>query len=125
MLKRATGLLFKITAGFLNAATSVLKRVSVRIFKISKCCHRSKQNVYFYFFSMTRHQNNLKTIGEYIESTDLNFRTYRKKYSFPDTIPLDYKESIMPFKINLSKHQTWVTCTGPKGLFIGLTIRVT
>ncbi len=42
-LKLVTVLLFKITGGFLNAATSILKRVSVRIFKISKCFHRSKQ----------------------------------------------------------------------------------
>jgi hypothetical protein len=42
---RENALLFKITGGFLNAATSILKRVSVRIFKISKCFHKSKQKI--------------------------------------------------------------------------------
>jgi hypothetical protein len=33
---QAYGIIYRITGGFLNAATSILKRVSVMIFKISK-----------------------------------------------------------------------------------------
>ncbi len=45
----AYGRVYRITDGFLNAATSILKRVSVRIFKISKCFLRSKQKLEFPF----------------------------------------------------------------------------
>ncbi len=45
----AYGTIYRITGVFLNAATSILKRVSVRIFKISKCIHRSKQKLEFPF----------------------------------------------------------------------------
>jgi hypothetical protein len=41
----AYGEIYRITGCFLNAATSILKRVSVRIFKISNCFHRSKQKL--------------------------------------------------------------------------------
>jgi hypothetical protein len=45
----AYGTIYRITGSFLNAATSILKRVSVRIFKIHKCFHRSKQKLEFPF----------------------------------------------------------------------------
>jgi hypothetical protein len=41
----AYGTIYRIAGGFLNAAKSILKRVSVRIFKISKSFHRSKQKL--------------------------------------------------------------------------------
>jgi hypothetical protein len=56
--------IYRITGGFLNAATSILKRVSVRIFKISKCFHRCKKKLES-IFSKTRQQKNLKTNGAY------------------------------------------------------------
>jgi hypothetical protein len=37
-----SGASFTVTDGFLNAATSSLKRVTGRILKISKCFQRSK-----------------------------------------------------------------------------------
>jgi hypothetical protein len=49
ILKRVTVLLFQITDGFLNAAASIWKRASAKIFKISKCFHNSKQKFNFYF----------------------------------------------------------------------------
>jgi hypothetical protein len=45
----ANGTMYRIPGGFLNAATSILKVVSVRIFKISKCFHGSKQKLEFPF----------------------------------------------------------------------------
>ncbi len=75
-MKRVTVLLFKITGGFLNAATSTLKRVSVRIFKISKCFHRSKQIINFYFL-YNKALKNLETISAYTESTDFTSRTFK------------------------------------------------
>jgi hypothetical protein len=45
----AYGTIYRITGSFLNATTSILKRVSVRNFKISQCFHRSKQNLEFRF----------------------------------------------------------------------------
>jgi hypothetical protein len=53
------GASFTVTGGFLNAATSSLKRVTEGIFKISKCFQRSKPRLYL-----------PKTIGAYTESTD-------------------------------------------------------
>jgi hypothetical protein len=48
--------IYRITGGFLNAATSILKRVSVRIFKICKCVFiEASKNLNFYF-CITRHQ---------------------------------------------------------------------
>ncbi len=45
----AYGTIYRVTGGFLTAETSILKRISVRIFKISKCFHRSKQKLKFPF----------------------------------------------------------------------------
>jgi hypothetical protein len=46
--------------------------------------------IYFYifilYFSITRQQK-FKTIGAYTESTDLMFKSFKKKYSSRDTIP--------------------------------------
>jgi hypothetical protein len=36
---------FSVTGGFLYAATGPVKRVTGRIFKISKCFHRSKEKL--------------------------------------------------------------------------------
>jgi hypothetical protein len=55
----------RITGGFLNEATSILKRVSVRLFKISKCFHIEASKNLNSLFSITRHQKYLKTIGAY------------------------------------------------------------
>jgi hypothetical protein len=41
--------IYRITGNFLNAATSILKRLSVRIFKIITCFYRSKQKFEFPF----------------------------------------------------------------------------
>jgi hypothetical protein len=53
------------TGGFQYAATSNLKRVTGRIFTS-------------FNFSIIRQQKNLKTIGAYIGSTDLIFKTFQK-----------------------------------------------
>jgi hypothetical protein len=45
----AYGTIYRIKGSFLNAATSILKRVSVRIFKTGKCFHRSQQKLEFTF----------------------------------------------------------------------------
>jgi hypothetical protein len=57
-----------IVGGFLNAAASSLKRVTGRIFKISKCFQRSnyRKNLAFDFLSNKDH----KTTSAYTESTD-------------------------------------------------------
>jgi hypothetical protein len=47
-LSPAFAIIYRIT-GSLNAATSILNRVLVRIFKISQCFHRSKQKYEFPF----------------------------------------------------------------------------
>ncbi len=39
-------MIYSITGGFLNVATSNLKKVTGRIFTISKCFHRSKPILY-------------------------------------------------------------------------------
>jgi hypothetical protein len=39
--------IYRITGGFLYAATSNLKRVAERIFTISKCFHRSRPKLFF------------------------------------------------------------------------------
>jgi hypothetical protein len=44
-----SGLLFKITAGFLNATTSVLKRVSVGSSKLVSVFIEASKNFYSYF----------------------------------------------------------------------------
>ncbi len=56
----AYGAIYRISGGFLNATTSVLKMVSRRNFKISKCFHRSKQkNLNFHFLKATK-KNSLR-----------------------------------------------------------------
>jgi hypothetical protein len=60
-------------SGFLYAATSSLKRDTGRIFTVSKCFHRSKPKLHLLF-----PPQNLKTIGAYIESTDLIFKIFKK-----------------------------------------------
>jgi hypothetical protein len=45
----AYGTIYRITGGFLNAATSSLKRDSLRIFELSKSFHRSKPKLEFPF----------------------------------------------------------------------------
>jgi hypothetical protein len=46
------GTIYRIIGGFLNAATSFLKRVSVRIFKICKCVFiKASKNLNFYFLA--------------------------------------------------------------------------
>jgi hypothetical protein len=42
----AYGINYRITGGFLNAAISILKRVTGKIFTISTCFHRSKPKLY-------------------------------------------------------------------------------
>jgi hypothetical protein len=39
--------IYRITGGFLYSATSNLKRVTERIFTISKCFHRSRPKLFF------------------------------------------------------------------------------
>jgi hypothetical protein len=55
--------IYRVTGGFLNAARSILKRVSVRIFRISKWCHRSKPKL----FTKTRQPKKLETICAFTE----------------------------------------------------------
>jgi hypothetical protein len=50
-----------------------LKRVTGRIFTISKCVHRSKPK-----FFHNKAVKYLKAIGAYTESTDLIFKTFKK-----------------------------------------------
>jgi hypothetical protein len=45
----AYGTIYRITGGFLNATTSILKRISVRIFTTRKCFHKRKQKIEFLF----------------------------------------------------------------------------
>jgi hypothetical protein len=40
------GIIYRITGGFLNTATSILKRVTGTIFTISKCFHKGKPTFY-------------------------------------------------------------------------------
>jgi hypothetical protein len=54
--------LYRITGSFLNAATSILKRVTGRIFKVGKYFHSSKPK-YYLLFSPARQQQDVKTIG--------------------------------------------------------------
>ncbi len=61
-MKRVTVLLFKITGGFLNAATIILKRVSVRILKFSRCFIKASQNFTFYFLH-NKAAKNLKPLA--------------------------------------------------------------
>ncbi len=65
--------IYRITGGFVYAATSNLKRVTGRIFSIRMCFHRSQTKLYLLFSPKTRKQKALKTIGKYTESTDLIF----------------------------------------------------
>jgi hypothetical protein len=45
-LRKVSVLLFKITGSFLNAAATILKRVSVKIFKVG-VFKEASQNLYF------------------------------------------------------------------------------
>jgi hypothetical protein len=56
-----------ISGGFLNAAKSILKWVSVRIFKISKRFHTSERKLEFpFFFSPEQGTKNVKIIGTFL-----------------------------------------------------------
>jgi hypothetical protein len=46
IISPAHGIILRITGGFLNTAISILKRVTGKIFTISKCFHRSKPKLY-------------------------------------------------------------------------------
>ncbi len=67
----AYGSTYRITAGFLYAATSNLKRVTERIFTNSKR------------FKQAYAAKKFKTIGPYSESNDLIFRTSSSNEDFP------------------------------------------
>ncbi len=60
---------------------------SVKIFIISKCFHRSKQELKKYFSRHWRCKKNLKTFGANTESPDLIFKAF-KKIIPRDTVPL-------------------------------------
>jgi hypothetical protein len=70
-------LLFKTTSGILNAATTILRRVSSKNLKISKCFHINKPNFNFYFLH-NKGANSFKIRGACIESTDLIFKNFKK-----------------------------------------------
>ena len=73
------GASFTITGGFLNAETSSLKRLTGRIFKISKCFKEATQDFIFHFLH-NKAAKKLKTIGAYTESTDFIFKTFKKLF---------------------------------------------
>jgi hypothetical protein len=56
---------YRIIGGFLYAATSSLKRVTGRIFTISKCFHRSNPKLYLLISPKQGSKKILKTIGAY------------------------------------------------------------
>jgi hypothetical protein len=66
-----SGASFTVTGRFLNAATSSLKRVIGRTFKISKCFKEASKNLGFDFLS-NKDKTKFKTTSAYTESgTDL------------------------------------------------------
>jgi hypothetical protein len=74
------------TGGYQKAGTSSLKRVTGRIFTVSKWFHWSKQKLYLGIFCTKRQPNIVKTGSTRSKSIVSIFRTF-KKYSFRDTVP--------------------------------------
>jgi|688.fasta_scaffold1312418_1 hypothetical protein len=61
----ANGTIYRITGGFLNSATSILKRVSLRIFKFigsSSVFIEARKN---FHFLLSKAPKNLETISAY------------------------------------------------------------
>jgi hypothetical protein len=87
ILKRFSVLLFKITGrwladvffkGWIEVSNSLWGATRVLIFRISKCFHRSKQELKKIFFLTIKMQIKLKTISACTQSTDLIFKTFKK-----------------------------------------------
>jgi hypothetical protein len=72
------GTVYRIIGGFLYAATSSLKRLTGRIFTISKCFHRSMPKLYLLLSPQQKSKNFSKIISAYTESTDLICKTFKK-----------------------------------------------
>jgi hypothetical protein len=71
----AFGTTFRVTGGYRKAGTSSLKRVTGKIFTISKWFYRSEAETSFWSFITKRQEKIVRTISAYSQSTVLIFRT--------------------------------------------------
>ncbi len=88
------GASFTGTGGFPNAATSSLKRVTGRIFKICKCFRGSKQDFVFHFLHYKAAKKTWKPSAHKQKGTDTIFRTFNKLF-ISCTVPFNNIKNLM------------------------------